>query len=333
VVERITSNAPYAIGADLGVTHLRAALVRRDGAILEVVRERAAPYDETEQRIDQLCALLRALLQKATTAGRVLAGVGVGMAGQINLRGEVIGGNAPREFYATRGSPTGILPVARQIEERLVNEIPVHVTNDAKAATLGEHRYGAGRGCQQMIGLTVGTGVGGGLILNGKLYHGAAGLAGHLGLMPIDLHGPPCPSGVPGCLEHYASGTGIARMARQALRAGRTSHLREVTDDVETVTSEQVFAALDAGDALAREVIEAAAYALGIGIVGLLHVFNPEKVVIGGGVVAQGARFLAPVRRAVAQHSMMNFDATPIVRATLGDQAGVVGAAALCWTD
>ncbi len=123
-------------------------------------------------------------------------------------------------------------------------------------------------------------------------------------------------------------------MVRVVLRAGRSSRPHAETDDVETVTAEQVFTALDAGDPLAREIVEAAAYALGIGIVGLLHVFNPEKVVIGGGVAAQGARFLGPVRYTVARHSMMmNFDATPIVRATLGDQAGVVGAAALCWTD
>jgi glucokinase len=207
----------------------------------------------------------------------------------------------------------------------------VYVDNDSKGAALGEFLYGAGRGTRNMVCLTVGTGVGGGLVLDGKLVHGAQGLAGLAGVMSVDMHGERCPSGAMGCLEHYASGSGIARAARTTLRAGRTSVLREdAGGNIEAVTSEMVFAAAKRGDAVATKTVRDAAYALGIAISTLLHLLNPEVVVIGGGVAEQGELFLEPVRRTVAEHTIAHY-LVPIKAAELGNMAGVVGAAALCW--
>lgn len=316
----------YAVGADIGSTNMRAALVRSDGQIVHLLRERVRPFDlgDFEPRLTQLADLLRALLSAPEAAGCPVEAIGVGSAGQVDPRGNIFGHNGPPEIKV-------FLPVRSRLQELLGTRLPIFVDNDSKCAAWGEYRFGAGRGSRNMICLTVGTGVGGGVVVDGKLVPGVKGVAGHVGFIVVDWNGPLSNSGVPGCVEDYASGTAIGAEARRALRAGRQSLILELAGgDVERVTSNEVFDAQKQGDPLAEEIIQRAARALGIAITSLIHTLNPELVVISGGVADRGEVFLAPVRETVRRCAMLNFRDTPIVPATLGNLAGVVGAAALC---
>ena len=317
----------YAVGVDRGASSVRLGLVRSDGRIVKVVKERdpCGSMAGPGSAILRMMEMLQYFLTLPEVQAVPLDGVGVVAAGIINHHGKMIGHVGPR------GEPWTPIPVQALVQQAVSDRLPVYVDNDSKGAALGELLYGAGRGTLNMVCLTVGTGIGGGLAVDGKLVHGARGLAGLAGIMSVDMHGECCPSGAMGCLEHYASGSGIARAARRALQSGRASALLEDADgDIESVTSEMVFAAARRRDDLAGETVRNAAYALGIAISTLLHLLNPEVVVIGGGVAEQGDLFLEPVRRTAAEHTIAHY-LVPIKAAELGNLAGVAGAAALCW--
>jgi glucokinase len=208
--------------------------------------------------------------------------------------------------------------------------LPAHVGNDANLAALGEHSYGAGRGDDDMIYLTVSTGIGGGIIADGRLVLGTAGLAGEPGHMTILPDGPPCNCGNTGCLEVLASGTAIGREARRRLAAGEASAL--AGQPIETVDAEDVVRAARAGDRLAAEVFGEAMGYLGVGVANLVHLFNPRAIIIGGGVSNAGDLLFHPVREAVRRRCMAAFrQDIRIIRAKLGDDVGLLGAAALAF--
>lgn len=318
--------ARCAIGIDVGATNVRAGLVRRDGHILALHRERVAAsiIDGYPEILAQMVRLIGRLLNDPEAQGRGLAGVGVGTGGQVNRQGAIIGHNGPRD-------PTfAPIPLRAMLAAQV--ELPVWIENDSKAAAWGEYCYGAGRGTQHMVCLTVGTGIGGGIVAGGRLFHGARGLAGHMGFISVNLHGHEHISGAVGPVEHYASGTGIAQAAQEALRAGGVSDLLAMTGGrIDQVTSDLVFDAAEQGDTLAHEVIRQAGYAVGVAVATLVHVLDPEVVVIGGGVAERGDLFLGPVRAAVTMHTLWNHSQIPVKAAELGNLAGVVGAAALCY--
>jgi glucokinase len=205
--------------------------------------------------------------------------------------------------------------------------------NDASAAALGEHRLGAGRGTTNLIYITVSTGIGGGIIIDGKLYLGTSGSAGEIGHMTIDVNGPECYCGNFGCLEVMASGTAIAREAIRRIKDGGSSTLSDmVAAKIENITAKEVGLAAQNGDRLASEVILKAATYLGTGMVNVVHIFNPEIIVIGGSVSKMGDLLLAPVRKMVAETAFgLVAQAVRIVPAQLGDDVGVVGAAIFAW--
>ena len=208
---------------------------------------------------------------------------------------------------------------------------PILVGNDANLAALGEHRFGAGRGIDHMIYITVSTGVGGGIIVDGRLLLGQHGYAAEIGHHIVVAEGPRCGCGNRGCLEAVASGTAIAREARAAVREGKATRLREMCDgDADRVDARMVTEAARAGDEVAREILQRAGYYLGIGIVNLLHIFNPRRIILGGGVMGAGALVSEPMWAAVRERGhpiyLEDFD---IVPAALGDDAGILGAAAL----
>jgi len=317
----------YAVGVDRGASSVRLGLVRSDGTMVKVMKEwdPCRSLADLGSMVRRMGEMLARFLASPEVRGVSLDGIGVVVAGIINGRGEMVGHVGARE------APWTPIAVREVVQQTAGAGLPVHVDNDSKGAALGEFLYGAGRGTRDMACLTIGTGVGGGLVVDGKLVHGAQGLAGLAGIMSVDMHGERCPSGAMGCLEHYASGSGIARAARRALEVGRASGLLEdAQGDIESVTSEMVFAAARRGDDLAKETVRNAAYALGIAISTLLHLLNPEVVVLGGGVAEQGELFLEPVRDAVAEHTIAHY-LVPIKAAELGNLAGVTGAAALCW--
>ena len=198
--------------------------------------------------------------------------------------------------------------------------------NDASAAALAEHRLGAGRGLKNLVYLTVSTGIGGGIVLDGRLYLGSDGSAAELGHMTIEESAGKDSCGNYGCLEMLASGNAIAAEARRLLRAGKASLL--AGKDIESITTEDVAKAAARGDELAQQVIARAAHYLGVGLVGIVNIFNPDVVVIGGGVSRIGEPLLEPARHLVTERAFkLPASRVKIVKAELGDDAGVLGAA------
>jgi len=201
--------------------------------------------------------------------------------------------------------------------------------NDASAAALGEHYFGAGKGINNLVMLTVGTGIGGGIIINGKLYSGPSGSAGEIGHMTIDVNGPKCSCGNIGCLERLVSGTAVAEEAIRRLSQGEKSSLAEFGGGkIKSITAEKVSLAAQNGDSLALEVISKAATYLGIGLVNLVNIFNPEMIIIGGGLAKVGDLLLEPARRVVRERAFqLSTRLVRIVPDQLGDDAAVLGAA------
>jgi glucokinase len=218
------------------------------------------------------------------------------------------------------------VPLAEMLAGRL--GISTYVENDANAAALGERWAGAGHGLDDIIYITVSTGIGGGLILGGRLYHGVSGTAGEIGHMVIVPGGPPCPCGRRGCLEAVASGTAIAREARALVESGRATALSLVPR--ESLTAAEVARAAREGDAASREIFARAAAYVGTGVTNLVNLLNPAMVIIGGGVAKAGDLLLAPVRRIVLDEAFERpAAAVQIVPAALGDASGAIGAAAV----
>ena len=201
--------------------------------------------------------------------------------------------------------------------------------NDASAAALGEHYLGVGKGINNLIYITVSTGIGGGIIINDKLYLGACGSAGEIGHMTIDMNGPRCSCGNTGCLEILASGSAVAKEAIRRISCGGKSSLIEIVEgEIENITAEKVSMAAQGGDSLSQEVIFRAASYLGVGMVNLVNIFNPEMIIVGGGMAKMGGLLLEPARQVVMERAFrLPAQAVRIVPAQLGDDAGVLGAA------
>ena len=204
--------------------------------------------------------------------------------------------------------------------------------NDGQAAIYAEAIYGAGKDVQNVAGFTIGTGIGGGIVLNKKIFQGAQGIAGHLGFLIIDFEGKPSPAGVPGVAEDFGSGTSIGRIARERIAADpeRGAYMTALAGgDPEAVTGFQVFEAVKNNDPLAKEIISYCAKAIGAAAVSMIHALNPDIILLSGGVAEQGDLLVAPIREYVRTCSLYNTRNTPVRIAELGSKAGVVGAAAL----
>ena len=216
------------------------------------------------------------------------------------------------------------------LTDKIKNKYPVDVflTNDANAAAVGEHRYGAGRSTKDMLYITVSTGIGGGIIIDNKIYEGASGGAGEIGHMSIDINGPKCNCGNTGCWETLASGTALAREAIKRIERGEKSLLTEmVNGNIDDITAREVGEAAEKDDKLALACINQIAVYFGIGLVSLIDIFNPEAIVIGGGLTNLGDRLFGPAKEIVRERAFpLPAGAAKIVPAQLGDEAGIIGA-------
>jgi len=318
----------YAIGVDRGASNIRVGLVRSDGKVMKLTKQKKLllSMQDLTSAAEQLIPPIRAFLQLPDVSGLELDGIAVSMAGVINRDGQIVDSAFPPDpSWKT-------VDLQTMLRTEFSNDLDVVVENDSKAAAWGEYVYGAGRGSRNIVCITVGTGIGGGLILDGKLFHGNAGYAGLLGFISVDRHGERCPCGLLGCLNDYACGTAIANSARYVIQQGGRSILLKITGgNLENITSELVFEAARAGDDLAQRVIWSAADALAIAIASLLHTLNPDVVVIGGGVAQQGDFYLDRIRKTAVENSMRCYTRSPIKLAELGNLAGTIGAAALLW--
>jgi len=303
--------APAVLGLDIGGTKLAAGVVDRSGSVLSFVAEATLANEGPERGLTRLFELGRRAVAEAGVEWSRIGAVGIGCGGPLDAgRGVLV---APPHLPGWLD-----VPVVALAEEAF--GLPVALENDATAAAAGTHRWGAGRGTKHLVYLTISTGVGGGIVIDGRLYRGATGNGGELGHVTVDCAGRVCRGcGRKGCLEAYVSGTSIVERAREA--------------GVAAATASDVAAAAGAGDPAAAEVWDATVDALACGLVSIVNLFEPELVVLGGGVVGgTGEQLLGPVRERVHAEAMRPAAAAvEIVQSSLGVQVGVVGAAAIAY--
>ena len=308
------------VAVDLGGTKYIAAVIGPDGKLLSRVYRPTLSHEGPARITGRLVASINEAAEQAGLKLRQAAAIGMAAAGIIDINKGLIteAPNLPRWHN---------IHFRDLLRDEL--KIPVFMLNDASASALGEQRMGAGRGLDNIIYMTVSTGIGGGIIVKGELYNGTDGSAAEVGHMIIEADGPLCHCGHNGCLEAMASGTAIARMAKERLSQGRESILSRIVKKSDgDITAEDVAAAFDKGDALAIEVINMAARYLGIGMANLVNILNPQMIVVGGGVSAMGEKLLRPARISMRRHAFkLPAGTVRIVKTALGADSGLIGAA------
>jgi glucokinase len=312
----------FVLGIDIGGTNLVVGSVAEDGSVLHALGTEPTHAEAGQSDVlDRLIALAKRTLEQTCREirGAEIIGVGVGAPGPLDTQRGIV--------LLTPNLGWVNLPLRQIIHERL--GLPAVLDNDANCAVLGEWWRGAARGSRNAIGITIGTGIGGGIIVDEKLYHGASDCAGEIGHTTIDTEGRRCKCGNYGCLEAYASGPNIAMRAVEEITAGAVSRLANyVGGDLRQITAQTVYQAAHDGDDLALEVVNDTAKFLGAGIANLLNVFNPEVVVVCGGVTLAGDHLFVPLRREVARRAFKPaVNVCRIIPGELAGTAGVYGAA------
>jgi glucokinase len=314
------TSAPLVFAVDLGGTHLRAATIDENGHIHFRLKQKTPATDDPQEIVSALIAAARVCDEQSKAAGTAIGSISIVVPGTVNgAAGKVVTiPNVPclDSFELT--------PALASVLGR-----PVLLENDANAAAVGEMWQGAARGQHAIVCVTLGTGVGGGIILDGKLWHGVNDSAGEIGHTCVEpFGGVACGCGSRGCLEVYASATAIVRMARE----GRARHPSSTLNATQDLTAENVFVAGKAGDGLALEVFHRMGDYLGIGLANLINILNPQMIVIGGGVANGWELFEQHMRHQVDEHAFpVPASEVKIVPAECGDDAGLLGAARLAF--
>jgi glucokinase len=316
----------WVVGVDLGGTNIVVGVLPIDATNADIVALKSEPTDAergAKYVVDKIVLLIEEA--RAEVVGKHggtradFAGIGIGAPGPLNRQtGTVI--QSPNLGW--RNFPL------RDLIANAVN-LPAVLDNDANCATYGEWWLGAGRNVDTLIGLTLGTGIGGGIVLHGEIFHGVSDAAGEIGHMTIEANGRKCPCGNYGCLEAYASGPAIARRAIEGLEAGVESLLTDlVGNKLEAITAATVYEAVVHGDTYANEVMRETAKFLGAGVANIVNIFNPDMIVISGGVTKAGDHLFVPLRAEVRRRAFKSaLDACQITPAQLPGTAGVIGAA------
>jgi len=308
------------LAIDLGGTKIITAIISSNGQVMAREYQLTLADESPQSVIERIFSAIDHLLSQRDMDSSQLASISIAAAGAINLDKGLITSSPNLPGWHD-------VPLRDIIKERY--RVNTFLINDGSAAALGEHRLGAGRGVSNLIYLTVSTGIGGGIIINGKLYSGESGSAGEIGHMTIDVNGPRCNCGNIGCFEVLASGTAVAKEAIRRISQGERSSITEIVGGkIEDITAEKVGAAAQEGDALALEVVSQAATYLGVGMVNLVNIFNPEMIIVGGGMSNMGDLLLNPARQVVKERAFqLSAQAVRIVPAQLGEDGGVLGAA------
>ena len=306
----------YAFGVDVGGTTVKLGLFDGEGCVLDKWEIPTVKENDGASILPDVAESIRKKMEEKGIREEDLAGIGIGVPGAVNSKGMLVGGAVNIGW-----NPFNI-PDAMSA---YIN-VPIRATNDANAAALGELWQGGGRGCRSMVAVTLGTGVGGGIIIDGSIVTGAIGAAGEIGHIHIeDAETQECGCGNKGCLEQYASATGIARLARRRLREDqKPSTLREGE-----ISAKAVFDAVNAGDEVAVEIARRFGAYLGKGLATVANVVNPEKFVIGGGVSKAGEILFDFVKPEFRKYAFGPCQGAGFALATLGNDAGIYGAAGL----
>lgn len=315
------NHASFILGIDIGGTKLAVGLVTQEGDLVAQDRVPTLATEGPDKVIDRLIQLCRRVVAESGISWSQVRAAGVGCGGPLDPETGVI--------YEPPNLPGWVaVPLVQRLRDAL--GIPVYLDNDANAAALGEHRFGAGRGVANLVYLTISTGIGGGIIIGNKLYQGENGNAGEIGHMSMVYDGRACNCGSNGCLEAYASGTNIAARAREAVIAGEESLLVSLAGSPEAISGETIMAALGQEDPVAVRIWDETVQILGAGIANVINIFNPQRVVLGGGITNFGDLLFDPIRRIALTRAMKPLaSVVEIVPAQLGNDVGILGAAAV----
>ncbi len=318
----MADNSVYA-GIDIGATNIKYGLVDSKGTILYKDRRPTLAEKGADPLMHLVTNIAEGLMYHAAEEEYDVRWLGVGTPGAVDCKTGRVMGLAPN-IEGWQGTTIG-----ETLHERL--NMPVYVDNDVNCVALAESRFGAAIGYGAVVCVAVGTGVGGGIILNGKLWRGANHAAGEIGHIPIDLNGPECRCGRRGCVEAYCSSAAIVERARGKLTNGMTATFEEVLEGkIENLSIKKLFAAARKGDRTAAEVIDETARYLAAGLCSVVNFFNPEVVVIGGGVADGGAGFVEAVGAELRKQALgLAVEKLRIAKASLGNSAGFIGAGLL----
>jgi glucokinase len=305
------------LAIDIGGTKLAAGVVDADGRMLARGEVPTLATEGLEPVLGRIVGLGRELLARPEVARARVQRIGVGCAGPVDLKAGLV-------FQPPNLPGWTRVPLTDHLQRAL--GLPTVLENDANAAALGEFRYGAGKGARSIVYMTVSTGIGGGIILDGKVWHGVKDAAGEIGHITVCPDGPLCGCGNRGCLEAMSSGPSIARRAREIVASGRQTRLSAISK----LAAADVVRLAQEGDAAAAEVWADAVKYLGIGVAAVITFLAPERVIIGGGVTKAGDSLFLPLRERVRQHvKLIPVDSVPVLPAALGPDVGILGAAAV----
>jgi glucokinase len=307
----------YSIGIDIGGTNLRAALINRAWEAEERISlSTSSVREEVLKQVEEVALKLK--------IGKDVLGIGIGSPGNIDVRRGIV-------YDAPNIKGWDNVPLKSYVEEK--TNLPTFIDNDANVMALAESRIGAGKGAGNIICITLGTGVGGALIINGELYHGAMLTAGEIGHIPVNVNGPLCNCGGRGCLERYVGNRFIVERATGAIEDGQKSLIAELVEgDLGKVTPEFISRAALKGDKLAIEIWNEVGRYIGVALSGLVNLLNPEVIIIGGGVAKADSLVFDPIRQTIKERAMrMPAKMVRVVPAKLGKDAGMIGAGILVW--
>ena len=312
------------IGCDLGGTNLRAAIVDVEtGSVIHQMSVPTLARDGHEALMKRMAGLFLQMIEWAGMKKEDIGGIGIGVPGVLDME------KSENLFLPNLPGTWPHVPLGDTITN--LTGLPTVLLNDVRSITNGEWRFGAGRGVDTVAVFAIGTGIGGGLVINGQLHLGIGGTGGELGHMTIDYSGPTCGCGSKGCLEAFASGPAIAAMGMKAVTQGLTTRIGEMCEyDLNRITPELIAQAAQAGDQIAIEIYERAGFYIGIAAANVCVAVGPRRIIIGGGVAQVGDILLEPIRRTLHERvTVIPIQQVEVVPSQLGDNAGVIGVA--CW--
>lgn len=311
----------YAIGVDLGGTNLKAGVVGKEGKILHRLSTKTNADADSQTISNQILELIAEIIKISDLKKTDIIGIGIGSPGLVDKKGETI-------LFSPNLPKWRNIPIKRMIAKRFI--VPCVLENDANAAAWGEKWVGAGKEASSMVMLTLGTGIGGGIIIDNRLWRGANNVAAEIGHMVIQMDGPQCNCGNRGCVEVYASATGMVRRFKELLEGGISSSLKDCNE----ITAKMINDAASKGDKASLDIIEETGRYLGIAIVNIMHILNPEMFVLAGGMIGSGELLMNPIRQTVSQRAFeASYKDTQIVFSQLGNDAGIIGAAGCLLTE
>jgi len=325
MVEKKGVEKKYSIGVDLGGTNIVSVIVNYQGKIVNRLKVPTLTERGKEATIKRIIEAIHENIVQSTIALDDIIGIGIGAPGPLDIKRGIIN-------FAPNLPGWIDVPLKKKLENEF--NMKVILENDANAAAWGERCFGAGQGVNNLVCFTLGTGIGGGIIIDGKIYHGNNYGAAELGHMTVNKDGPRCNCGNYGCLEAYSSATGIKNRIKNRIKEGIKSEFLNFDDDklFESLRLKSIFETARKGDRLTKSVVEEAISYLGIAIANIANILNPEMVVLVGGITNEGNKLLIPLRREVKKRAFYsNYKSLKIVIGKLGGNSGVLGAAALLW--